>query len=856
MNVYHSSFTRILAVVVVFLTFVACGIGAPAAPTPTTPPTPLAAPTETAVPPTPSPESGAISSLTDVRRATIQIEAQGSFMDPEVGLQLNVAGRGSGFIIDESGIAVTNNHVVTGAALLKVWVGGESEPRNARILGVSECSDLAVIDIEGDGYPYLEWYDGPITTGLDVYAAGFPLGDPEFTLTRGIVSKERASGETSWASIDAVIEHDATINPGNSGGPLVTEDGKVVAVNYASVPDFNQYFAIARDEAIKVIEQLRAGQDVDSIGVNGTAVNDGEGLSGIWVASVKSGSPADNTGIKSGDIIVSLEGLVLATDGTMADYCDILRSHDPGDILRVEVIRFATAEVLEGQLNGRELEQSFSFAQELQGEVDENAETVTYNYTTVTDDSGVVTMEVPQEWNDVTGFPWEENGEIIGASIVASSNIDDFYNSYSTPGVFFGASRVLAQTYDAAGLLDLFDFTDGCTYDGRYDYEDPLYTGLYDFYTDCGGVGTIVVNLAAMPEDQSLIILLQLQVVSEADLDAADRILNTFQVIGDLPSEGTVSTAPPAEEPTTPSQPATATFFEDFEGPLAGDWNLKSGEEATREIIDGELHLTVHAANTLVWSSPGRYEAGDIVVELDARQVAGPDNNNYGVIIRYQDPNNFYEFDISGDGYAAIAKWEDGDFTILADWQASSSINPGNASNHLTVVAQGSRMDFYVNGDRVASVTDSAFDSGDIALVAGTYDEAGVHIAFDNVSVKRPGAGAESPEPPPPTPAPTSTPTPSPSSEIPAEWFPPPGKASIVLVNEASADLVFTMGNQEHKLIANTQKVVFYDPGSYTYTASDPRFESYNSECVLKADTIYYWYTDDSSWGSCFQIWP
>ena len=152
-------------------------------------------------------------------------------MDSQLGEQLNVLGRGSGVIIDDSGVAVTNNHVVTGAAILRVFVGGESQPRNARIVGVSECSDLAVIDIEGDGYPYLEWFDGQIYAGLDVFAAGFPLGDPEFTLTKGIVSKARTRGETNWAS---VIEHDANINPGNSGGPLVTTDGKVIGINYAS----------------------------------------------------------------------------------------------------------------------------------------------------------------------------------------------------------------------------------------------------------------------------------------------------------------------------------------------------------------------------------------------------------------------------------------------------------------------------------------------------------------------------------------------------------------------------------------------------------------------------------------------
>ena len=184
---------------------------------------------------TDTPESEAsnvVSSLDDIENAVIQIVAEGSFVDPEIGQQLNAAGSGSGFIIDEEGLAVTNNHVVTGAALLRVYVSGKSEPVNARVLGVSECSDLAVIDLEGGDYPYLDWHDGPISTGLDVFAAGFPLGDPQFTLTKGIIAKEEGDGETWWASIDRVLMHDAIINPGNSGGPLVNSEGKIVGVNY------------------------------------------------------------------------------------------------------------------------------------------------------------------------------------------------------------------------------------------------------------------------------------------------------------------------------------------------------------------------------------------------------------------------------------------------------------------------------------------------------------------------------------------------------------------------------------------------------------------------------------------------
>ena len=149
-----------LMVVVLLLASLACGPGGEPTATPEPPPPTATKPVEkppTPKPaeptPTPEPVSLAITSLQDVKNAVIQIEAQGSFVDPQVGLQLNAAGFGSGFIIDESGIAVTNNHVVTGAALLRVYVGGESEPRNARVLGASECSDLAVIDLEGEGYP-------------------------------------------------------------------------------------------------------------------------------------------------------------------------------------------------------------------------------------------------------------------------------------------------------------------------------------------------------------------------------------------------------------------------------------------------------------------------------------------------------------------------------------------------------------------------------------------------------------------------------------------------------------------------------------------------------------------------------
>jgi len=543
MKIYRVS--SLILTLLIALVLVACGGKSKPAPEPTTAPIPTAEPAQpTEAPPPPAPTEEptpagpvAQSSFQDAIDATIQIEAQGSFEDPEFGTQLNVAGRGSGFIIDPSGIAVTNNHVVTGAAFLQVYVQGHDRPLNAKVLGVSECSDLAVIDIEGAGYPFLEWGTTNPKIGTEVYALGYPLGDPQPTLTRGVISKERTSGETNWASINNVLEHDATINPGNSGGPLVTSDGKVVGVNYRGRSQTSQYYAISAKDAIPIVEQLRAGTDLDSIGINGEAVITDDGMPGIWVSSVKSGSPADKVGIKAGDIITRLEGLLLALDGTMADYCDILRSRNATDAMNVEVLRFATQEYLEGQLNGPKLETSFSFAQTVAiPDSPSSGDITTYqDYVGITDDYGAIYVEVPAEWWDVDGSNWlDDDGTILGSSLYASTSIDSFNSDFSTPGMQILASDQFGDT-QMYELLDLVDFTNSCDYGGRFDYEDPVYTGQYDLYSDCAGQGSVIIVLAVEPAEKDYTVLLLVQAVTEADLDALDHILNTFIVIGDLP---------------------------------------------------------------------------------------------------------------------------------------------------------------------------------------------------------------------------------------------------------------------------------------------------------------------------------
>jgi serine protease Do len=538
---------------VLMLALVACGASSKATPTPavsqasstkaqpTSPPTSAA----TEVP------AGLITQLSDLKKATIQIEAEGTFIDPQLGYMANAAGRGSGFIIDSSGIAITNNHVVTGAALIKVWVGGDTtKVYNARILGVSECSDLAVIDIEGDGFPYLSWYEGTANVGLQVYAAGYPLGDPEFTMTQGIVSKEKASGETTWASVDSVIEHTATINPGNSGGPLVDADAKVVGINYAGVSSTNQYYAINRGTALSVIDQLRSGVDVDSIGINGEAVSNEDGsLTGIWVSSVKSGSPADKTGVEAGDIITSLENLYLATDGTLKDYCDILRTHVSDATLAVQVLRWDSQEVLEGQLNGRTLEVVASGASpttegtggndnaggDYGTDLPVNCATSTVpGYNTCIDDTATIQVDVPDYWTDINGTTWIFDDQSIGVAISAAPSLSDFDNYYDAEGLFFGASDTFAQIGGYVEFLDYYTglYSGDCSRDGRFDYNDGLYRGKYDQYSNCGGTGgydAYVLSAVDINDPTAMIIVIMVQTLP-GDLDTVNQIMASFYV--------------------------------------------------------------------------------------------------------------------------------------------------------------------------------------------------------------------------------------------------------------------------------------------------------------------------------------
>jgi hypothetical protein len=175
---------------------------------------------------------------------------------------------------------------------------------------------------------------------------------------------------------------------------------------------------------------------------------------------------------------------------------------------------------------------------------------------------------------------------------------------------------------------------------------------------------------------------------------------------------------------------------EDFSAP--GAWKLESDAAARVTVEDGVLRISIAAANQLAWASAGK-DLRDFRLTVEASQVAGPDDNEYGVLGRVQDPRHFYAFSVSGDGYFLVSRFVNGIRQPLgADWTPSDAIHPGIGTNLLEVVAQGNRLTFIVNGQQLAQVEDDRFSHGDIGLYAGSFYEGGVEVHFDNLRVTAP----------------------------------------------------------------------------------------------------------------------
>ena len=236
---------------------------------------------------------------------------------------------GSGFIIDQKGIVVTNNHVIQGAEDIIVSVNGSTEYK-AKVIGTDPYMDLAVLQIESDKKfePVTFGDSDKARVGDWVIAIGNPYGFGG-TVTSGIISsRNRDIGLTRY---DDFIQTDASINVGNSGGPLFNLDGQVIGINTAIISPGQRGsigigFAIPSNSASKVINQLIEfgetkrgwlGVRIQEVTKEIAEVEKLENPEGALVASISENSPADKAGIKAGDIILEFDGKKVDTMRTL-----------------------------------------------------------------------------------------------------------------------------------------------------------------------------------------------------------------------------------------------------------------------------------------------------------------------------------------------------------------------------------------------------------------------------------------------------------------------------------------------------------------------------------------------------------
>lgn len=256
-------------------------------------------------------------------------------------------GIGTGFLITADGYILTNQHVIENADSITVQLNGKTEEVSARVIGQDRDLDLAVLKIEGSGFPVLKLGDSSLMrVGEWVVAIGQPYG-LDHTVTTGVISAKGRPINIEDRSYKNLIQTDAAINPGNSGGPLLNLNGEVIAINTAVNASAQGIgFAIPADTVREVLDDLLQGNDIirPFLGISMSDINEeirqqlslGHETRGILVVEVVKGTAAEKAGIKAMDIITDIDGEKISSAEQLQD---IVSGHEVGDKITLNILR-------------------------------------------------------------------------------------------------------------------------------------------------------------------------------------------------------------------------------------------------------------------------------------------------------------------------------------------------------------------------------------------------------------------------------------------------------------------------------------------------------------------------------------
>lgn len=618
---------------------------------------------------------------------------------------------GSGSIISPDGYILTNAHVVTSdkyytvhGLLVSLTVKDDEPPQPtyiAETVTVDESLDLAIIRViaDTDGNPVdpqalhlpaMALGDSDkASLGMPLRILGYPgIGGETITLTSGEVA-----GFTGESGVKgrAYIKTSATIAGGNSGGAGIDDSGELIGVP----------------------TQLGTGGDAEIVDCRVLADTNQDGVIDDRDACIPTGGFINalrpiNLAKPLIEQAFNTEQAVAAEPTATPERSPISLPDNPGEVLFQD--DFSADQGEWGIVNG------------------------------ITIDGGQINLRVEQPSN----YVWSTIGP-----------------NYADVDFQVDAEKLGGPDDNSFGQVFRFQdeknfYTFEISSDGYYTvnkYEDGVWSNLIDWTASPlinqgqarnqistiiqGNYYTFLINGVQVdsmtqdgPADGGVGLIASSYAEPNVDIGFDNVLVRT--------PGGTREIAPSVEE--TQSAEVNVIYQDDFSSADPG-WNLESDDTVKRSIENGEFLMEVIEPQTDAWATHATTSA-DVVVEVEAHKVGGPDMNNFGIICRYRDADNYYFLQYGSDGTYAVTRFLNGEATMLVEWANSTAMNTGEATNLLRVECVGNTISQYANNTLLASVEDNALSNGQIALAVGTYEEGDVSVKFDNLTVSSPDVAA------------------------------------------------------------------------------------------------------------------